>query len=131
MNSIKSLTCKQRLLRVLAVWTGLGLLGLFYASIASRFGGIPCVFRTVTGLRCPGCGVTHMCLCLLRGDLLGAFRENAAVLCLVPVLAPLLVHQSLRYVKLGTLRLFPWEEKLAWAMAAMLLLFGVVRNLFF
>ena len=131
MSSTRSLTCKERLLRVLTVWGGLGLLGLLYACIAARFGGIPCVFRSVTGLRCPGCGVTHMCLALLHGDLAGAFWENAAVLCLLPVLAGLLVHQSIRYVKQGTLRLLPWEEKLTWAMAAVLLLFVIARNLFF
>lgn len=131
MSSTRSLTCKERLRRVLLIWGGLGLLGLVYAWIVSRFGGIPCIYRTVTGLRCPGCGVTHMCLSLLRGDLAGAFRANAAVLCLLPVLTWLLVHQSVRYVKQGTLRLLPWEEKLTWAMAAVLLLFGVARNLFF
>ena len=131
MSSTRSLTCKQRLLRVLTLWLGLLLLGLGYAIFASQFGGIPCVFRLVTGLKCPGCGVTHMCLALLRGDLYDAFRENAAVLCLLPVLAGLLVHQSVRYVRCGSLRLLPWEEKLAWAMASVLVLFGVFRNLFF
>ena len=131
MSSTRSLTCKQRLRRVLTLWFGLFLLGLAYAMFASRFGGIPCVFRLVTGLKCPGCGVTHMCLALLQGDLSGAFRENAAVLCLLPLLAGLLIHQSLRYVRYGSLRLLPWEEMLSWAMAAVLLLFGIFRNLFF
>ena len=131
MSSTRSLTCKQRLRLILTFWLGLLLLGLGYAILASRFGGIPCVFRLVTGLKCPGCGVTHMCLALLRGDLYGAFRDNAAVLCMLPLLAELLVHQSMRYVRYGSLRLLPWEEKMACVMAAVLVLFGVFRNLFF
>ncbi len=129
MSSTRLPTSKRRLRRVIVLWCGLLLLGLVYALFASRFGGIPCVFRLVTGRKCPGCGVTHMCLALLRGDLRGAFRENAALLCLFPLLAGLLIHQSVRYVRYGSLRLLPWEEKLAWGMTVVLLLFGIGRNL--
>lgn len=131
MSSTRSRTSKQRLFQVLLAWSGLLLLGFGYAAVAKAFGGLPCVFRMATGLKCPGCGVTHMCLALLDGDWTRAFRENGAVLCLLPVLAGLLGHQSVRYVCDGTLRLLPWEERLAWAMAAVLVLFGVARNLFF
>ena len=42
-----------------------GLLALNQAGIPLR----ECPFRTLTGLPCPGCGLTRSCLCLLRGDL--------------------------------------------------------------
>lgn len=124
-------TSKARLIRVLCVWSGLLLLGIGYALFAVKLGGLPCVFRLVTGWKCPGCGVTHMCLALLRGDWAAAFRENGMVLCMLPVLAALLIHQSVRYVRLGTLRLLPWEEGLTWGLVALLVLFGVGRNLLF
>ena len=38
---------------------------------------IPCPFRTITGLRCPGCGLSHAAVSLARLDIRGAFRENA------------------------------------------------------
>ena len=47
--------------------------------------GIPCVFRTVTGLKCPGCGITTMCAALLRGDLHQAFHANPFLLTTLPV----------------------------------------------
>ena len=131
MSSTRSLTSNQRLLRLLLFWGGMFLLGFCYAAFAARFGGLPCVFRLITGWKCPGCGVTHMCLALLHGDFAGAFRENGAVLCLSPVIAAMLIHQSIRYVRVGSLRLLAWEDILACAMAVILVLFGIGRNLIF
>ena len=131
MSSIRLLTSNQRLLRVLRFWGVILLLGFGYAAFAARFGGLPCVFRLITGWKCPGCGVTHMCLELLHGDVSGAFRENGAVLLLSPVIIGLLIHQSIRYVRAGSLRLLPWEEKLAGVIAVILVLFGIGRNLVF
>src|SRR5688572_8141258 len=47
----------------------------------------PCVFRALTGLLCPGCGATRAMHHLLHGDVAGAFRLNAMLLILGPVLA--------------------------------------------
>ncbi|MBN8456542.1 MAG: DUF2752 domain-containing protein [Verrucomicrobia bacterium] len=37
----------------------------------------PCPWLSVTGLPCPGCGMTHGVFALLRGDWLGSVRANA------------------------------------------------------
>ncbi|MEE2738038.1 MAG: DUF2752 domain-containing protein [Planctomycetota bacterium] len=37
---------------------------------------IPCLFRTLTGLVCPGCGMTHACLAFARGDFLSAWQDH-------------------------------------------------------
>ena len=29
---------------------------------------IPCIFQKITGFACPGCGMTHLCMRLLRLD---------------------------------------------------------------
>ena len=43
----------------------LGMAGLLYGIFVSYTGlAIPCLFRKVTGLLCPGCGVTGMCVAL-------------------------------------------------------------------
>ena len=52
----------------------LGMAGLLYGIFVSYTGlAIPCLFRKVTGLLCPGCGVTGMCVALLHLDWRGAF----------------------------------------------------------
>ena len=45
--------------------------GLFYGYVLIPLGfRVPCLFRRVTGLRCPGCGITDLCLGLLHGRFL-------------------------------------------------------------
>lgn len=48
---------------------------------------VRCPFRTFLGVRCPGCGMTHALVALLRGDIRRAMRFNPFVLVLVPLLA--------------------------------------------
>ncbi len=119
----------KRLLRLVAWLAGLSLAGAAYGWVASHIGGVPCLFRLVTGFQCPGCGVTRMCLLLLRGDVAGAFRANPAVFCLLPVGAVLAGSRGVRYVKYGRTGLLPWENILVWGMIFVLLVFGLLRNI--
>lgn len=41
-----------------------------------------CPFRAVTGLPCPGCGMTTALLALVRGDLAGAAQANGLIFAL-------------------------------------------------
>lgn len=43
---------------------------------------VPCVFRALFGVRCPGCGMTHAVLAALQGDLHRARRHNPFVVVL-------------------------------------------------
>ena len=104
--------------------------GLIYAWICERFHvGIACPFRAVTGFQCPGCGVSRMCLCLLHLDFAGAWKANPVVLCFLPILLYFAVRLSVRYIKTGSTRLSKAENVIVYIMIAILLIFGVVRNL--
>lgn len=46
-----------------------------------------CVWKTLTGTDCPGCGTQRMAHALLRGDLAAAWRANALALLALPVIA--------------------------------------------
>ncbi len=48
---------------------------------------IRCPFRLITGHRCPGCGATAMCLHLAKGEIKEAFRSNAVLFFLFPLMA--------------------------------------------
>ena len=68
---------RQRLFQVLRTVGAVTLLGLLYV----LWGGLtrlwlPCPFHLLTGLDCPGCGVTRMCRALLRLDLSAAWAAN-------------------------------------------------------
>lgn len=45
---------------------------------------IPCPFHKLTGLYCPGCGITRMILSILQLDFYQAFRYNAFLMILLP-----------------------------------------------
>ena len=91
--------------------------------------GIPCFFHLITGLKCPGCGVTRMLMSLLRLDLSAAFSYNAVLLCLLPLLLSLGLFSLIRYIRTGSRFMTRAENALVLAMAAVLVVWGVVRNL--
>jgi hypothetical protein len=80
----------------------------------------PCVFRAVTGLLCPGCGATRAVHHLLHGDVAGAFRLNAMLLLVGPVLA---IAVATRPTLIGR----PW---FGWSVAVLIIGWGVFRNVF-
>lgn len=46
---------------------------------------IPCFFYELTGLYCPGCGITRALFSLMRLDVYQAFRYNMLVVTLLPI----------------------------------------------
>ena len=91
--------------------------------------GLPCPFHLVTGLNCPGCGVSRMLLSLLRMDLPGAFGYNAGLLCLLPVLLALFLAHAVRYVRSGSHALGRLGQGTELGLVCVLVLWGLVRNL--
>ena len=86
---------------------------------------IPCIFQKITGFACPGCGMTHLCMRLLRLDSAG---ENLAAALLAPLwLAGILIRAlwNPAWFSKGSRA----ENILLWGSVAVLLLFGVLRNL--
>ena len=121
---------KQRLCHLLRDVCLVALLGGVYALICFHFGvGLPCPFYLFTGLQCPGCGVSRLCLSLLRLDFAGAWAANPAILLLLPFGVLLAVRLAVRYVRNGTRRLTKAETVLVYAACICLLIFGVLRNL--
>ena len=120
----------ERKRRLLTAGGALLALGLGYALWIRFTGlGVPCPFHAVTGWLCPGCGVTRMCLALLRWDWPAAWNANPVLLMMLPVLAVLGVRLAVRYVREGAAAGSKWESALLWAMTALLIVWGVARNL--
>lgn len=91
---------------------------------------IPCLFRFVTGFKCPGCGVSGMLLSLLRLDFKEAFLQNRVLLFMLPTGAVLTVQYIFRYIKSGEKMLTKPSRAVVISMIAVLAVFGVVRNIF-
>lgn len=90
---------QKRLRKVLGAALVLLIGGFAYAGFVRLTGfAVPCIFHVVTGLNCPGCGVTRMCLALLRGDFYGAYAWNRGLFLAAPFLALLLGIVLYRYI---------------------------------
>ncbi|MCR5795737.1 MAG: DUF2752 domain-containing protein [Solobacterium sp.] len=104
--------------------------GMFYA-LWIRLTGvyIPCPFRSLTGYLCPGCGISHCLMSLLRGDIRTAFEANGFVLVLLPPASAYAVYRSCRFIKTGKTSFSKIENVMVWTVLAASILFGVIRNL--
>ena len=87
----------------------------------------PCLFRTFTGLYCPGCGITRMLHALAHGDLVRAFGMNAMVLAMLPALALVVANEATARRLLSPALARPLYNAKLWLAAVVL--FGVLRNL--
>lgn len=87
----------------------------------------PCLFRTFTGLYCPGCGITRMLHALVHGDLARAIDMNAMVVAMLPAIALLAINEAgARRILTPPLARPLYNPKL-WL--AVVVAFGVLRNL--
>lgn len=108
----------------------LGMAGLLYGIFVSYTGlAIPCLFRKVTGLLCPGCGVTGMCVALLHLNWKGAFFCHPVLFVLLLPLTAVFICSAAGYVQNGRFRFARWQNLILYVSAAALVIFGVVRNL--
>ena len=106
------------------------LLGLAYALFIQCTGlGIPCVFRLVTGYRCPGCGMTHAAMALIHGQPKTAFRENPLSLSVVPLLLLYRAYRAEVYIRTARTDFRKWEIVFLGVLWVVVLLFWLLRNL--
>ena len=87
----------------------------------------PCAFHVITGLHCPGCGLTRLLHALAHGDLARAWSMNPLAMIALPLLAVMLMQWWLARPLLPS-----WLDRRAhdgrvWIAA--LIAFGVLRNL--
>lgn len=89
---------------------------------------IPCVFHSITGKYCPGCGITRMVIALAKFDFISAARYNLFVLCLLPFGIVLYVYKLIRYIKDGETKSGVWEKAFYIVAFLLCIAFGVARN---
>lgn len=100
---------------------------LIYAVLIIRFDiGIPCVFYEITGLYCPGCGITRLCLSLFEGDVYQAFRYNPIIFIDLPILFILFV---LNIFLKNNKNIKKITDVIIIFLATITIIFGVIRNI--
>lgn len=89
--------------------------------------GIPCPFHLITGLKCPGCGISTMLVRLASRDLRGSFEANPFLFVTWPFIVwEIIFSEDLRQRSLSDPA---WNRALLAAYLAALIVFGVLRNL--
>lgn len=125
-NLNQFLKAHKRHLRPLLIAAALGIVYAAVLEFTDFY--IPCAFRVLTGLHCPGCGVSRFCMCLLHLDFVGAARANYALALLCPLWAAALIVRALWnpawFRPRGKV-----EKVLLWGSVGVLSAFGVVRNI--
>ncbi len=116
-----------RLAKIISILLAAGLVYYVFVTLTGLY--IPCVFRLITGWKCPGCGVSHMLVALLRLDFKGAFSENPFAFLLLPFLIGYGIYRALRYILRNDRTYKRWENTAAAVVVVIAVIFGIVRNL--
>ena len=105
------------------------LAGILYAVFVRLTGlAVPCIFRTLTGWLCPGCGITRACLSLIKGNVQASFSYNPFLYIAGPCIIYLIVREDLNYIKKDTYRLGTADTVLISILIVAALIFSGVRN---
>ena len=91
--------------------------------------GIPCVFHAITKLKCPGCGISRMCISIARLDFVSAFWHNPFLFITGPLIIAYIVASEIKFVRHGNREMGKWKIFL-WVELVLLLAYGVLRNIF-
>lgn len=119
----------KRKRNVLFLTAGIALAGLLAAWLFTKGMRVNCIFNSVTGLNCPGCGNTRAMLALLRLD----FGQMLSYNLLFPLeLAYILwvyIHSCRSYIRTGRFSYGKGTKILDISVLAAILLWGILRNI--
>lgn len=90
---------------------------------------IPCIFSSLSGLYCAGCGTGRMLHSLLQLDFRSAFAYNPFMMVFLPITAVFFIAQAAVYVKKGTLFSSVPAKGFLLLVILLGLLYSVMRNL--
>ena len=101
---------------------------IIYYLLNKKIGiGIPCVFHELTGLYCPGCGITRLLFSLLELNFFQAFRSNPLVF--------ILIILTIIYFILKIFLKIIWKKDLIipqwiyYILIVILIFYGILRNI--
>ena len=84
---------------------------------------IPCLFHELTGLYCPGCGVTRMLFSLLKLDFYQAFRYNPLLFIM------LVIYIFFTLFKVVFKKKIIISEKVYFVILILVIIYGILRNI--
>lgn len=120
---------KERAFKLIKIYLTILGAGLLYALLFSKFNiKIPCIFHSVTGYLCPSCGVSRMCIEILKGNFIKAYYYNRLIFLFLPIFFVLFVKWSIDYIKTGKIKHNKLDIAVVLFVCVSLIAFGAVRN---
>ncbi len=106
-------------------------LGLTYYFITQLFNFyIPCVFNSITGLLCPGCGITTACIAVIEFRFIDAIYANLGMMIISPILLFLIAKLWILWILDKRDKNSKVTESLAFLCVIILIVWSVIRNIF-
>lgn len=122
---------KQRAIEVIKNAAIILAVGIAYYIFYSLTGiGLKCPLFELTGLLCPGCGMSRMFVSIFTFDFSSAFYYNAALLILLPFFIGVTISYYYGYIKYGNTKVTKSQGAILIVCIILLLIFGVLRNIF-
>lgn len=129
---------KNRLITKVYSFSIIILLGLIYLIWINKTNiYIPCPFHFITGLKCPGCGISLMCISLFDFIFKGfkfnylktAFNANPYILIILPFLIYVLLKQNIKWIKTGIYKETKVDKIITYTLLILTVLWGIIRNI--
>ena len=123
---------KKLLIKIIFLDSFIVIISLMYYFLNKYFNiGIPCLFYQITGLKCPGCGITRLIFSLIKLEFQQAFFYNPLVFILLPFIGFYIIYQEYLYITKK-------EEKIIkkipsyiyYVLIIILIIYAILRNIF-
>jgi hypothetical protein len=104
---------------------GLLLLALIAYFFVYKYTGlaIQCPIHFVTGLYCPGCGLTRMLFAIIKLDFYQAFRFNPLVFILLVIY---IIYFIIKYIFKANIKI---PNRVSYSLIVVLIIYGIIRNI--
>lgn len=90
--------------------------------------GIPCIFKLITGYKCPGCGITRCIFSLIKLDIKSAFNYNQLVTILIVPFIIYYIYLNYCYIFNKNNKYKNIVNKQSLILIFISIIFGIVRN---
>lgn len=131
---------RKRIFIVMAIIFAILCVGLGYAVLLTQYGiGLHCPIRSTIGINCPFCGLTRMCLAILRfifvnqdfSELAYAYSMNPFVIYMSPFVVYLIGNNIIHWIKEGEFKKKDKTDKIIFCLVfIVMLMWWCLRNVF-
>ena len=122
-------TTNKRILIVIIFFIGILLFSFSYYTLFHNYDiSVPCFFHRITGLYCPGCGITRAIFALMEFNIKQAFRYNLLLFTVIPFLMYYFFKKVYYWIMMKDYNKKVFSNNLWNFLLFFTILFGIIRN---